>query len=308
MKLWQRRIQGVRILCAAVVGIIAGLACTACTRPGLTQVRDDEDIVVFLQELDLSCGFPPMASTVAITAAVSVRGTANRQPLRGRLWVGADSRFRSLRIESADGVAPQFIVVAQQALGVADDGSDGDATLLLPRQQLIVQRENSRRVLTVVLGLPLSAQEFVSAFTGCQNVGGSMEVTRLGANAAKVSIGTVRPVELFMRRSHRHPQWTLTAMSRAVHDGAFRWRAEYDRSNDGLLRTTRIVSQEGAGRMGRLFDVQLSLSRIQIGALVGPETFSFAGPLRARAVSLDTLQQQRSEPSRPLLSEGTFGR
>ena len=298
----------VRGTSSAILVIIAALAWTACARPALTKSldADADELTYLLEEIDRQCRFLPLESTAAITAAVSVHGSSYGRPLRGRVWVGADPRHRSLRIESADTVPPQFVVVSQRALLARDDVSDGDATLLLPRQQLIVQRENSRQVLTAVLGLPLSAQEFVWAFTGCQTAGGALEMTTLDAHVTKVSIGAVPPFDLFMER--RRPSGrTLVAMSRAVDGREFRWRAEYRRQENGTLRSVRIVSQEANGRTGRFFDLHLSLSRTQIAPLVGPATFSLEAPT-SRAVSLEDVQRQRSNRSLPLLSEGGFGR
>jgi hypothetical protein len=299
------RTAHLRTLSAAViVGMAAVLVCSACaplTLPaGPGEDAEDAMFAAYLEAVERFCFFPSMDSRATFTAEVSVRGTSNGRPVRGRVWVGVDPRYRSLRLESAEDVPPQFILTSEHALPAASGGS-AVATLLFPREQLIVHRESSRALLEAVLGLPLSAPEFVSAFTGCQSLGGYGDAKTFGQNVMRMSIGTAPHGELFLRRHDPQSPWTLFAMTGEVEGRTLRWRAEYDRRPEHLSRAVRIVSQERSVT-GRLFDLHLSLSRIQIAPLVGSEIFTPTVPASARHVSLETVQRQRPQPLLPLLS------
>ena len=85
-------------------------------------------------------------------------------------------------------------------------------------------------------------------------------------------------------------------MGRETRGRAFRWRAEYTRDQENVLRSIRIVSEEANRAPGRLFDLDLSLSRIQFAPVVGPETFSPTVPPGARRVSLAIVHRNGLRP------------
>ena len=267
---------------------------------GPGEEAEDAMFAAHLEAVERFCFFPSLDSRATITAAISVRGTANGRPVRGRVWIGVDPRYRSLRLEAAEGVPPQFILTSEHALPTAK-GASAVASLLFPREQLIVHRESSRVLLEAVLGLPLSAPEFVSAFSGCHDLGGYGDAKTFGPRVMRLSIGTAPHGELFLRRHDPQSPWTLFAMTGEVEGRALRWRAEYDRKPESLSRAVRIVSEEN-GVIGRSFDLHLSLSRIQVAPVVGSEVFTPTVPPSARHVSLEMAQRQRPHPLLPLLS------
>ena len=155
-------------------------------------------------------------------------------------------------------------------------------------------RESSRQLLSTVLGLPLAAHEFVSAFTGCAHLAGGFDTRTMGPNHTRVSIVTnTGSIDYFLQRAGERSPWSLLAMGRETRGRAFRWRAEYTRDQENVLRSIRIVSEEANRAPGRLFDLDLSLSRIQFAPVVGPETFSPTVPPGARRVSLAIVHAQR---------------
>ena len=243
------------------------------------------------------CGGPVIGSRAVVTALATVGGTANGQPVSGRVWVGADYYNLSLRVESDSRTA--FILTAERAV-VQGDMSDGEGTLYLPGEQQIVRRASARALLEAVLGLPLTAQEFVSAFTGCGLTGGNLEARTLGTNAVRISMGNT--VDLFLRRAGPQSPWTLFATSSESRGRAFRWRVEYEREQNDVLKSIRIRSEEANRAPGRLFDLDLSLSQIQFSPLVVSETFSPTFPPGIQSVSLEMVRRQRSGSSLPLLT------
>ena len=284
--------------------LVSVLPCASCAPMGLLTRSDGKEInggtAWYGDPNDPHCLAPRIGLRAVSTASVLVRGTSAGRPVWGRVWIGVDHSTRSLRVESA---APaQFILTAERALLAADDTSDGAATLYLPPQHRVVQRASSRALLDAVLGLPLPAHEFVWAFTGCQNITGNIDERAFGPNLARVSMGNALPLDVFLRRANPQTSWTVFAMSRASQTQAFRWWAEYRRNPEKVLQSVRIVSEEPHGAIGRLFDLDLTLSRIQYAPLVGPEVFTPVRPSTARPVPLETWQRQRPRSSLPLVN------
>jgi hypothetical protein len=241
--------------------------------------------------MERHCVTPRLGDRTVVTASVLVRGTSGRRPVSGRVWVGVDQTNRSLRVQSD---APtEFILTAENALLTDDAVSDGFATLYLPGQQQIVQQASSRELLAVVLGIPLPVHEFLRAFNGCRLAGGDVQTRTLGPNSRRVSIGNT--TDLVLRRTDSRSPWTLFATSGQSQGRAFGWRAEYERELD-VMQSVRIVSEEANGVRGRLFDLEFSLSQIQIAPLIMSETFSPTVPPETRSVSLQTLTRQRALP------------
>ena len=165
-----------------------------------------------------------------ITASVSVRGSWNDNRLRGRLWVGVHTGTGSLRIESLQAAGPSYVFVAPDALHAPNEFV---GTLFIPRRNLVVERESSRAVLEAMLGLPLSAREFVWAITGCPNLSGGLDGKRFGTTMMKIVVeahGDDHKLELFLRRENEQLRGHLS-----------RCRAPFpaERSDGG--RTTRVV-------------------------------------------------------------------
>jgi hypothetical protein len=186
--------------------------------------------------------FPIVEGRAVITAEVSVRGESNGHRVGGRLWVGTDLSTGSLRLESIQ-TPPFFVFIANNAFKGQNDTSDVDGTLLLPRGNWVVQRETSRTLLQAIIGLPLSAQEFLWAFSGCPSWSGSISGQRFGPTLMGVLVGDVLPVESFLRRKDVRSPWTLFAIGRNIAGRTLRWRAEFDNRLRGLFRTIRIVTR-----------------------------------------------------------------
>src|SRR5687768_13079468 len=93
---------------AVIAGIAAMVVTTGCA-PVRLPVGPGEEApeTAFIAQQEATerfCSFPGIGERATITAAMSVRGTASGGPVRGRVWVGVDPRYRSLRLESAEGL------------------------------------------------------------------------------------------------------------------------------------------------------------------------------------------------------------
>lgn len=180
-----------------IAALLTGASCAGVRTPA-DPGEEDAAVAAYFEVVNRLCAFPRDAERAVVVASVRVRGTSNGRPVRGRVWVGADHRHRSLRVESE---APaEFILTADGTVPAGGEMSDSDATLQLPRQRLVVLRERSRALLSTVLGLPLAAHEFVWAFTGCALLGGGFDTKALGPNSKRVSVvGTADSIDYFLQ-------------------------------------------------------------------------------------------------------------
>ena len=294
---------------AAVVSMLVILTCGACAPvrlpAGPGKHAPGTVIETYWEAVERYCSFLSIDSSAVVTARVSVRGRSNGRRVLGRVWIGADHLNGSLRIESADAVPPHFVLTVDRTNLVSGGASDRDATLYLPRQQMIVRRESSRVLLQAVLGLPLTTQDFTSAFTGCPVVSGMVEERTHGPNMMRLA--TTRPDlharAIFLRRQTQRSPWTLLAMTRYIPGQQFQWRAEYHRPAGVVYRAVRIVGEDESDNRRPPFDVKLALNDIRVAPLVNEGTFSLQVPSSVRIVSFETLQRQRSQPSAPLLND-----
>jgi len=295
----RRLLLPVLVMSASLVGV-------TCARMTLPDGLGEEDIQgvtdAYGQAAMLPCTVPIIGNRAVVTAEGSVRGIADGRRIRGQLWIGIDIISGSLRLESVHATPSEFVFIANAAFKGQNDTSDVESTLVLPRSERVVQ-ESSRRLLEAIIGFPLTAQEFMWALTGCPSWSGSIVGRKFGDTFMKVWVGDVLPLEVLLRRKDIGAPWTLLTMARHVDGEMFRWRAEFNERVRGLFRAIRMVSQDWNGEVGRAFDIRLSLSRIQVGPAIGPETFSLVPPRSARRVSLDTLREQRPRPALPLVND-----
>ena len=191
----------------------------------------------------------------------------------------------------------EFILTADRALPADGEMSDGDATLQLPRQRQVVVRESSASCFRPSWAFRWRHMNSSGHSPDARTSEEASTRERWGPNHTRVSIVTnTGSIDYFLQRAGDRSPWSLLAMGRETRGRAFRWRAEYTRDQENVLRSIRIVSEEANRAPGRLFDLDLSLSRIQFAPVVGPETFSPTFPAGARRVSLAMVQRTRSRP------------
>ena len=275
------------------IGLCAALLCFSCAPVRLPQPSDPDPVAdeAHFLALERHCQIPFLASRSVVTASARVHGTSGGRSVSGRVWLGVDYANLGLRVESW--TPGEFLLTSENAL-LADGGvTDGFADLYLARHQKIVRRGNSRELLAAVLGVPLPAHEFISAFSGCRHSwSGEIETRTLGPNATHISFDTGEVV--LKRRDSRSP-WTLFSTRRRSQGQASGWLAEYTRHRD-VMRSVRIVSEDANGVTGRLFNLQFWLSDVQLAPLALSETFTPTVPPDIQSVSLDTLTRPASRP------------
>ena len=213
-----------------------------------------------------------------LTAEISVSGSAGGRRLRARLSAGVASPD-SARLEAvAPFGQPLFIFVA----------TGSDATLVLPRDDRVLEHGRPGAVLEAVAGVPLDANDLRETVTGCgSGASGPAQARRFGDDwrAVPARSGGV----LYLHREGTNAPWRLVAADGLAENGRG-WRAEYRDFLNDLPRTVRLT---GAGPQA--FDLQLALSQVEINVPLEAAVFHVQIPGSARPITLDELRRSGPE-------------
>jgi hypothetical protein len=207
----------------------------------------------------------------SIQAEVAVSGSAGGRRLRARLHLGLQAPA-SARLEAiAPFGQPLFIFVAR----------DNQATLLLPRDNRVLENGRPDAVLEALTGVPLDAAELRAALTGCSVGPDVSRAVQLADVWRVVPDGTSL---LYLRRDPPAP-WRLVA---TVHrpSASPEWRAQYSDFQDGLPRTVRFVSSDPDR-----FNLRLASSQVDLNMPLAAEAFEVRGSESADPISLDELRR-----------------
>src|SRR5262245_2967279 len=208
-----------------------------------------------------------------LSAEVAVSGSVGGQRLRGRMLVGVAAPA-SARIEAVAPFGPPvFIFVAR----------DADATLLLPRDERVLEHGKPREVLEAVAGIPLDGMDLRRALTGCPSLPDREAGRTVGDDWRVVPDG---PDQVYLHRDARTGPWRVVAIQHAS-EGASPWRAEYKTFESDLPRAIRLVSDKGT------FDIRMSLSQVDLNVTLGDEVFRVQIPRSAVPIALEELKRAR---------------
>lgn len=218
-----------------------------------------------------------------LTAEVGASGKAAGARFRGRLSVGVLAPA-SARIEAVAPFGPPvFIFVA----------TGDEATLLLPRDDRVLEHGRPDQVLGAVAGVPLTAADLHAALTGCAPSPSGPQGYERGADWRVVndSAGS----EIYLHRPGKGQLWQLVAMIHAPSSGTAgsAWRAEYRDHQNGLPRTIRLASVDAAGKRGDAFDVTLVLSQVEVNVPLEADVFRVQIPPSAAPITIDELRHAR---------------
>jgi outer membrane lipoprotein-sorting protein len=208
-----------------------------------------------------------------LSAEVAASGKVSGQRFRARLSVGV-AEPASARIEAvAPFGAPLFILAANH----------DDTTLLLPRDERVLEHGRSADVLDAVAGVPLSAEDLHAVLTGCARPMAQPDGRELGADWRMIT-GTAGDA-VYLHRGAAAQPWQLAAVVRRA------WRVEYHDLLNGVPRTMRITS--AAGDPGASFDLTLALSQVETNVPLGAEVFRIDIPRAANPITLEELRRAR---------------
>jgi len=258
-----------------VIAILTAMAAASCgaplmklpTGPGAPAA----DVVEALTQATAAC-----RGVRTLTAEVAASGKASGQRVRARLLVGVAAPA-SARIEAAAPFGPPIFILA---------ATNDATTLLLPRDERVLQHGGSAEVLDAVAGVPLSAADLRLALTGCAPEGLRPEGIALGSDW-RVIKEPGRDV-LYLHRAAAARPWQLVAALRPS------GRLEYRDHLNGLPRSIRLTSGDSAGaNEGASFDLTLALSQVETNVTLGAEVFQVDVPRTARPITLDELRHAR---------------
>ena len=211
-----------------------------------------------------------------LSAEIAVSGSARGSRLRARLLTGV-ARPASARIEAvAPFGAPLFIFVARA----------NDATLLLPRDDRVLQHGRSDEVLEAVAGVPLDPIELRSTLTGCAVAADVEGARQIGDDWRVLQDG---PNHVYLRRDPHPAAWRLVATLHPSRVGRGEWRAEYRDFQDGLPRTIHLAAADR-----KQFDLTLALSQVDINKPLGQDVFTVQIPRSADPITLEELKDARA--------------
>jgi hypothetical protein len=210
-----------------------------------------------------------------LTAEVAASGKVSGQRFRVRLSAGVAAPA-SARLEAVAPFGPPIFILA---------AVNDEATLLLPRDDRVLQHGRSAEVLDAVAGVPLSAADLHAVLTGCAPAVPRAEGRELGADWRLVNDSSAGA--LYLHRAAANQPWQLVSVVRRA------WRVDYRDPLNGLPRAIRVTSVAGDRDPDASFDVTLVLSQVETNVPLGDETFQVDVPRTAKPISLDELRHAR---------------
>jgi hypothetical protein len=256
---------------AAALGLALSMVCAACA-PSLLKLPPGPGAPAADAQEAILAATAACRPLSTVSLEISVSGSIGGGRIRGRLLAGL-TRLGAARLEA---VAPagQPVFILTNGLGFVQP----DATLLLSRDNRVLERGRFGAVLEAVTGIPLDAQSLFAVLTGCAPTGID-EGSALGDDWRLLTDG------LYAVYAHREKDgsWRLLATVGLRGTG---WRAEYGGFQEGLPRRIRLTS----ARPGA-FDLTIALSQVELNPMLGDDVFRIQIPASARPISLDELKQ-----------------
>ena len=219
-----------------------------------------------LAEATLACH-----AVSTITAEIAVSGSVSGQRLRARIAAGL-APPDSARLEAFAFGQPIFIFVAR----------GNDATLLLQRDNRILEHGSPASLLEALTGVPLDPAALRTTLTGCTMAGDWREARQLGDDWLVVPDGDG---SVYLHRSAHIAPWRLVAAKRRDQSGA-EWRADYRDIVNGLPRDVRLASGDR-----ERFNLRLVLSQIEVNEPLDAAAFRVQVPPSADPLTLDELRR-----------------
>jgi hypothetical protein len=209
------------------------------------------------------------------TAELAVTGSAASHRVRGRVLAGA-AMPASLRLEApAPFGAPLFIFAA----------TGEDATLVLPRDDRMLEHGRPEAVLEAMTGVPLSAVQLLSILTGCPIGPVDLSRTRKVGDDWRIIPG-VEDDQLYVHREERS-RWHLVALEHHGEPGRG-FRADFRRFQRDLPNVVRIMSTAAARASS--FDLVVTLSQIELNVPLTADAFQVRVPKSAQPITVEELR------------------
>ncbi len=252
--------------CVALAAVVATASCAAplIKLPGTSGAAAPDGADALRQALSTCRGVR------TITADVAVSGQVGGHRTRARLAIGLAEPASAYIEAPAPFGAPIFVFAAR----------NDEATLLLPRDRRALEHGRPAEVLEAIAGVPLSPEGLRMTLTGCAADGESQRRATEPDARWRVFAGDD---ELYVHRDRGGDPWRLLVV---IHRRpGLLWRAEYRDFVGNLPRSIRLISNE-AGR----FDLQLTLSDVEINVPIESETFRVQIPAGTSPLTIEELR------------------
>jgi hypothetical protein len=211
------------------------------------------------------------------TAELGVTGSVASHRIRGRVLAGA-AVPASLRLEApAPFGAPVFIFVA----------TGEDATLVLPRDDRMLEHGRPEAVLEAMAGVPLGAAQLFSILTGCPTGPVDAAQAREIGETWRVIPGVGGGDDLYLHREDSS-NWHLVALLQGGGPGRS-FRADFHGFERDLPSVVRMTSTT-AGRSSS-FDLIVTLSQIELNVPLPADAFHVRVPESAKPITVEELRE-----------------
>lgn len=248
-----------RALLLACVATLAACAARPPARPAGSGVPHPPALELFTAATTRCAGLN------TLTAALRLSGRAGSERLRGTLLTGLEAPA-SVRFEAVAPFGQPFFILA---------GQDERATLLLPRDDMVLADAVVADLLERLTGLRLGAQDLRLLLSACLAPPGSPRTGLLyGRDWQSVVVGV--QTTAYLRIIDGRPRIV------AADDGA--WRVDYAQYQGDWPREVRIRSVTGE------VDMTAVLEDLAINTDIDPRAFEVDVPADASPITLDHLK------------------
>jgi hypothetical protein len=263
-------VRGWRAQRAAPIALLVGALAAACgprliELPGGAGAPSDTAAAAFADATQACAGVR------TLTAELGVSGRSGDRRLRGRLIAGF-ARPASMRLEGvAPFGAPAFILVA----------ANGESTLLLPREDRVLQGERPAAILEALSGLPLAPDDLLAMLGGCLVPEPRPAAGRMYAGGW-LAVAVDAEATAYLKRE--------AAGWRIVAGLVGPLQIEYGEFAGAWPRRVRIVSAAPT-RRGVPLDLTVRVSQVETNVALEPAAFSVDVPPTADPLTLDELRR-----------------
>jgi len=209
----------------------------------------------------------------SLTAEMAVSGSIGGQRVRATLNVGV-VHPDLVRLEAFALGQPMFLFVSR--------GSD--ATLLLQRDNRILEHGPPDAILQALTGVPLGTFTLKTLLTGCATTADWSKGQELGQDWRMLPDvdGAV-----YLHRTARQGPWQLVA-ARHEDPAGGEWRADYRDPRGGVPREIRLTSADR-----KRFDLRLVLSQVETQVTLDPDALTRVRiPPSADPITLEELRRE----------------
>lgn len=247
------------------VGLVVVLVLLSACAPARVSLPQGDGIPLqdpnpTLQEATERC-----RAVQTLTVELSVSGRAGGSRLRGRVLAGLAAPD-SARLEGvAPFGAPAFILVAQA----------GEALLLLPRDDRLVEDAPPEAILEALTGLRLDPGDLRALLVGCVTPAPSAVAGRAYGDEW-IAVDLNDRATAFLRTVDGTPQMRAARLDHLV--------VEYSDFTAGLPRRLRVWTEEGT-------DLSIQLSQLETNVPLGPAVFEIQVPDDALPMTLEELRR-----------------